>query len=437
LLVIPFLGNAEVYSSVRSALRRNFSASSIDTILIESAQLQEIIGSTLPALQLQRVILTQANLKIHTPYSTSGPTDEQVFFGREEEKRHIRQHAQSQSFAILGGRQHGKTSLLHRLTLDVLPNDTLGYYTTIVTCQGFRDLDAFYNAQLGWYPNTPPGNPKTIRDLLTLPPQEDGGHIVLLLDEIDVLIRLDRPVGWKVFNDLRAFSDTRAGQLVCCGAYTFDQALRETTGMDSSPFQNFFQKIFYLDPLTQTQVYELVVRTMDEMLGVTFDDSDGVVQRIFEFTNGQPCLIQRICTRLIVILEAKETRRVTVDMVRRLLVDHEFLEEDYLKIVYTALRPLEKLVLLVMMDRKTASEETLRAELMNRAGIQNLPDLHQTLQWLVDLHNILKRTENGAYTFHLKSLPPILKQKISMPFEFDANVNEFKANGSLREQDDL
>jgi len=62
-------------------------------------------------------IVEAVDLSLISPFVSEGPTSPTMFFGREAEIRRIMEQVGRQSFALVGGRKAGKTSILRRLDL--------------------------------------------------------------------------------------------------------------------------------------------------------------------------------------------------------------------------------------------------------------------------------------------------------------------------------
>ena len=64
---------------------------------------------------LSKLIVISADLSLISPFVSEGPTSPGMFFGRDTEIRRVMEQINYQSFALVGGRKVGKTSMLRQL----------------------------------------------------------------------------------------------------------------------------------------------------------------------------------------------------------------------------------------------------------------------------------------------------------------------------------
>ena len=88
---------------------------------------------------LQQVIVRDIDLSLVSPFISEGPTPPQMFFGRDLELRRIHEQIERQSFALVGGRKAGKTSMLRRLH----KNLSARFPTIYIDCQAHPDREDF------------------------------------------------------------------------------------------------------------------------------------------------------------------------------------------------------------------------------------------------------------------------------------------------------
>src|SRR6185295_8586634 len=92
-----------------------------------------IIGARQPLQSLKDFILSEIDLVSVSPFKTDGPTSDDMFFGRENEIWEISEHAKTASYALIGGRKVGKTSILQQLNRRRLPR--AGFKPFYFTCE--------------------------------------------------------------------------------------------------------------------------------------------------------------------------------------------------------------------------------------------------------------------------------------------------------------
>jgi hypothetical protein len=96
-------------------------------------------------------VIRQLSLTFLSPFTLSGPVPFNRFFGRESELRQIIDGIGSTSFALVGGRRIGKSSILHRLHEYELP--LKDFYSLYLDCSNIGSFEEFAATRLaGWQP---------------------------------------------------------------------------------------------------------------------------------------------------------------------------------------------------------------------------------------------------------------------------------------------
>jgi hypothetical protein len=380
-----------------------------------------IVASQKPRRTFKQLVLKYVNLAIVSPYIMTGPVSDNVFFGREPETRDIVEHSRNESYVVIGGRRIGKSSLLGRLHRVRLP--AAGFQTLYHDCSSTLTCDAFLNATIrNWHPEPSPDAPATFNDLLQSPPIDKP--LVLLLDEVDKLVPVDRADGWPLFNMLRAMANSGHAQMVLSGERTLKDALRDSEG----PLFNFANEML-LGPLDFHAVEELVTRPMKQ-LEIELENEKLLVNRIWAFTSGHPNVIQRLCRRLIERLKEQDKRCITLDDLEAVIEDPGFQREDFLSTYWEAATPLEKIISLLMSDNgEVRTLQSLRQVLEYRCGLQpSAREIDDALQRLVDLRSILKRTPSG-YEFAVKAFPRVVAGTMTLNDMLMILTEEYEERG--------
>jgi len=370
-----------------------------DVALMGLRELQRIVVAREPQAVLRRLILSKVNLISISPYVTKGATSDNIFFGREPELREIYQHIATVSYAVIGGRRIGKSSLLGRLYRIRLP--AAGFRTVYHDCSSTPTYEAFINALIvKWRPEPPSDAPTTFGDLLRSPP--DDKPLVLLLDETDELVPADRAHKWQLFNALRALANSDRIQVVLSGERTLRDALQDPTG----PLFNFANDML-LGPLDFRAVEELVTRPMKQ-LEIELVDESAMARRIYDFTSGHPNVVQRLCRRLIERLNEQGTRRITPNDVDAVIDDPRFQEEDFLGTYWERATPLEQIISLLMAQEARSYRLQAILDLLAAQDLHPDPEVVKAaLDRLVDLRSILRRSQAG-YEFAVEAFPLVV-----------------------------
>lgn len=370
-----------------------------DIITLAYHELFQVATAKEPQRIFRSMILSQVDLVAISPFVITGPTADHNFFGREQEMQTIVEQAASASFTIIGGRRFGKSSLLRRLYKVRLP--AAGFLTIYQDSLVITSFDAFISAKIReWQPSPPSNAPKTFGDLLQDPPSDKP--LVLLLDEADRLVHLDKANGWQLFNTLRAFAHSGQGQVVLGG----ERLLREALQDSNSPLFNFVNEII-LDTLEFRAVEELITRSMRQ-LEIELEDEAQIVQQIWGFTSGHPNIVQRLCHRLIERLNIQGTRRVTSRMVDAVVSSPEFQEKDFLQTYWERTTPLERIISLVLAQDPRIYRFRDILNLLASENLEIKPEVvKEALDRLVYLRRILKRSQVG-YEFAVTAFPLVV-----------------------------
>jgi len=419
LVILPLWCKEKDLKRTRTMLRHKLQQPfAIDTIVLDIEQIQRVVGASRPDIELQRIILPPISLLSISPYKIVGPTDVRVFFGREQELRQISDNVHGTSFAVIGGRRIGKTSILHQLHFVRLPAvnfRTIYYDCSIVSSHEHFLTDSIRN----WQPAPPSNFPNTFRELFQSVPTDKP--LVLLLDEVDKLVPDDRVNNWRLFNALRALAGSGHAQVVLSG----ERTLRETLRDPKSPLFNFVNEIL-LGPLDFRAVEELVIRPM-KLLEIELIDEKSIVERIWDFTSGHPNVVQRLCSRLIQRLNKQGIRRINLEDVNAVIENPHFQRDDFFMTYWEAATPLEKIISLLMADNEEIHNlQVLRQALERCFNLRpKSRELNDALQRLTDLRFILSRTPDG-YKFAVKAFPRVVAKVIPLEDMLEAFIEEYR-----------
>lgn len=404
LIVAPI--EADTIQHVRQTLDSSIrQVHACDAVVFTHSDLKAIVRDASPNVAFRRALLAQVNILNYAPFVVTGATPDHIFFGREAELRTVCEHAQVASFAVIGGRRVGKTSLLGRLHRVRL--SAVGFRTLYHDCSTTPTYETFLHTPIQeWRPEAPGSAGMTFGDLLlgqryqqTLPRDRP---LVLLLDEIDKLIPDDQTNKWQLFNALRALANSGRIQVVLGGERVLRDALRDS----SSPLFNFANEML-IGRLDLRAVEELITQPMRQ-LEMELLDPPAIVRRIYDFTSGHPNVIQRLCRRIIERLNTTTARLVSLESVNSVIEDPDFIRRDFLETYFSRASTLEHLCALVMAaDANRRDLSTVHAALQEHGIAARLNQVDSALERLVDLRNILMRTSSG-YDFAVSAFPLII-----------------------------
>ncbi|TEU17950.1 MAG: AAA family ATPase [Anaerolineales bacterium] len=373
-----------------------------DVIALGREDFQQIIVKKDPQRALQQLVLRNVDLITVSPFVTSGPVPDNMFFGREQELREITEHAGTTSYALVGGRRVGKTSILQRLDRVRLP--AVGYSTLYFDCQPYPTSEEFLRvAYQRWMNEQLPGDsaPPPFTEIVDR--FAGDGPLAILLDEIDRLAMNDAAEGSPLFSTFRALSQSGQCQFVICG----ERALRSKLRDADSPLFNFCNEML-IGMLDYQAVEELVTKPFKQ-LEIELVNEHELVQRIYDFSSGHPNVVQRLCQRLVEQLNEKQTRRLTVEDVGAVVSDPKF-QRDSRDTFWERATVLEKLISLVMVEDQSCRSVDDVHQALARHGVQaSFRQVDGALERLVDLRSILHRTPSG-YEFVVTAFPRMLSQ---------------------------
>jgi len=419
-------GTPEQAASSQTVVNKLQQVWAYDCVLLGREELQKIVFSADPKAVFRKLVLSQVDLTNITPFITGGPilTEHGVFFGREKELREITEHVATASYAVIGGRRIGKTSILKRLEGVRLP--AAGFRSLYHDCSFTPTQAELVQAVVTdktWFPEscaTPPTSLFSIVQALL-----DDKPLVILLDEADKLIAPDRAAGYPLLNALRALANTARCRFVLSG----ERALRAELTNPNSPLYNFAKEML-IGRLDFRAVEELVTRPMKQ-LEIELANEAAIVQHIWDFTSGHPNVVQRLCQRLIALLNQRGDRRLTLGDIEAVVSDPDFLRKDFLNIYWERATALERLCSLMMAaDDSVRTLTAVHEALSKRSVSATLNEVDDALERLVDLRNILQCTAEG-YEFAVAAFPEVIAKTARLDDLMALNRETYQRYGDV------
>ncbi|MEM7133541.1 MAG: AAA family ATPase [Chloroflexota bacterium] len=225
--IIISLDNVTDLNRLRQVSERLRDVYSCDVIIFDRDGVLSVSLLKNRADELRKMILGSVDLSILSPYDTTGAVRPDIFFGRESEIRFIIEKSHNNSYAIVGGRKIGKSSLRNYLHLERLP--LKGIHSLSISCSQFVSYEDFLNYPLKQGQLSPsfeiPALPKVGALLDSL---QGGKPFVLLLDEADKLVTFDKETDWRLFHYLRDLVNSNVVQLLLFGEHKLRAGTRET-----------------------------------------------------------------------------------------------------------------------------------------------------------------------------------------------------------------
>jgi len=401
-------------------LKRLVRGSSDDFIVLDYHDLRSLFLARDAEHRLIDMILAQVDLTVVSPYVVSGPVPENMFFGRDYELKAIMRTIRDRSFAIVGGRKIGKTSILAKVWR--LIEQTAGFTPFYLDCQHVISHADFFGAlALVCQVEIDSSSPEVLRRvILRLRRQRREGTIVLLLDEVDKMLAYDMQHQMHLFGVFRGASQEGLCRFVLCGERRLHGALHDP----NSPLFNFANTM-RLSYLTERDTRRVIQEPMATM-GLAFEDQDALLEGIVELSSCHPNLVQAICQMLVVQVNARGDRVIRRDDLARVRASDEF-REFFFEVTWGNATPLERLISVLMAEASSFGAADVRQALVARGCSVSNAEVEAALDGL-GLFSILRK-QGSIYSFEPKSFPVILAESQLAEGFIEGLLEELKAAG--------
>ncbi|MBI3537349.1 MAG: hypothetical protein HY070_07330 [Chloroflexi bacterium] len=372
-----------------------------DFIVLDGTDIRRLLAARDHPRRLVEIILDQVDLTVVSPYVTSGPVPENMFFGRDNELKTIIRTVRDTNFAIVGGRKIGKTSMLARVNrlLQEMP-DFQPFY---LDCQAVRTHADFFGAvDTLWPTNLPAPTPEGFRRMATdLGAAYPGKVIVMLFDEIDALLQYDISQAEQLFRIFRALAQENHIRYIFCGEKVLNASMHDARLV----FFNFCN-VLSLSYLNPDEARRVVQEPMEEM-GITLEEEGALVEEIINQSARHPNIVQFLCQELIKRLNLRRERVVNRNDIVSITQSAQF-SEYFIEISWGKANTLERLLTVEMLERREAAPGEMSAWL-KADGLEIPPNnLDQAFEGLC-LYSILRK-DGPKYAFATNAFPEILRR---------------------------
>jgi len=400
LLVLPDSRTGQEPTAAKMQLKKLTHGTAYDFIVMDFDDLYRIFVAKNPEKRFIRILLSQVDLTVVSPYVVSGPVPENMFFGRDYELKTITRMIKDNNFAIVGGRKIGKSSILQKLHRSF--TDAPEHYSLYLDCQAVQDYQDLCNAiEAMWQVTLPDRSPEALMRLMARIKREHKEQvIVILLDEVDALLQYDALNQERLFKVFRALTQEQYCRFVLCGGKVLYASLHNP----NSVLFNFCN-VIRLSYLTPRDTGRIVMEPMQEM-GIGFEDASKLVQGVINLSACHPNLVQYICQELIIRINARGNRFISLADLEAIGNSRQF-NEYLIEVMWGNATALERLItLLIMVDTPHATLTEIEAALHAR-GVQ-VPSaaVEKALETLV-LYSILHQ-EGEEYCFTAPAFPSIV-----------------------------
>lgn len=373
-----------------------------DFIVLNGHNLRQIIVAQNPGKRLVELMLQQVDLTVVSPYVTSGPVPDNMFFGRDHELKTITRKIDETSFALIGGRKIGKTSMLAKVYRLLSEN---GDYdrTLYLDCQPITHHDAFFDAaNIIWAIQPAIHMPEDLRHYVVRQLREQPQTpILILLDEVDALLEYDMQHNHSLFRVFRALSQENHCHFVFCGERVLYDQLHDAR----SPLFNFCD-VVQLGSLTEHAARRIILEPMQTM-GISIQNQEEMVYEIIDLSSCHPNIIQYLCQQLILEANARHSRLITpVDLqaVRHSSQFHEY----FLQVTWGNTGPLERVITLLIAGHEVLSFGDLQDLLAQHGFAVPQETLERAITGL-RLYSILNK-EGQRYRFANVAFADIIQE---------------------------
>jgi len=382
----PLVREVDGAAELRQAVERSPHVQ--DFIIVSQDDVLDILMAKQATQTLVQCVLRQVDLSVVSPFVTSGPVPATMFFGRDAEVKRLVERASNSDFAIVGNRKVGKTSLLHRTSARLAAQGKVRPLG-VVDCQTVQDAEGFFAAfqmqtGIALAAFTPEGFAATITEL-----HRNGPQPVLMMDEVDTLLATERARGESLVATWRRLAQSGMCRFIFCGSTGLARRLDDP----DSAFFNFSQPL----PLgyLERETAHMVLAQPLETLGILLDESNLLLDEVYELTSGHPNLVQYVGQGLVDAANRRKERRILRSDLANLRESSIF-TDYYFKTVWGVCSPLEKLVTLVAPGEQfllPALEASLHTH-----GIQVSDDALDDALTMLHIYALLQKQER-TYTF--------------------------------------
>ena len=406
-LIVPDNGEAAGRGQeLRARFKRMTGGAADDFLLLDFYDLYRILIAKDPERGFVSVLLSQVDLTVVSPYVTSGPVPENMFFGRDHELKTITRTIQYSNYAIVGGRKIGKTSILTKLNR--LFRDSPDYYPLYLDCQAVQSYEDFCDTiETVWKLTLHDCSPESFMRLIARVKQErEGQLVVILLDEVDALLKYDAANQERLFKVFRALAQEGHCRFIFCGERVLYARLHDS----ASAFFNFCNiiRLSYLSPRDTGRV---ILEPLQEM-GLDLEDSSKLVRGIVDLSACHPNIVQYICQELIALINQRGDRVITLADLDSIAASNRF-NEYLIEVMWGNSTALERLITLLILAKSGVTLAQINEALREHGVKVSSAVLEQALDGLV-LGSVLDKEEQ-EFRFAAAPFPAAISASLDVP----------------------
>lgn len=371
--VIPISTSLEAENEDVAVLESRLSNSVYDFVILSQEALFNICIEADPTASLIRYVTRHVSPRLASPFIIEGivPVNTGMFYGREAEVRTIFLGLSSRSFAVVGNRRIGKSSLLSQVQQH-LEQPSSGYLVESINYQAASTTAMQIRARIA-----------------ALERKAEGRTIVQLIDEPDALLAQDANQQYLLSSVWRELSETRRCRFVFAGHRVLKRCLYDVR----SPFFNFAEPL-YLGFLDQQHAHSLLTEPLAR-LGFRLEEEERSLDLVWRVSAGHPNIIQVIGKELMSKL-SRGKMAIPFEDVEEVLASREFIQM-YKVIMWGGeiasydygVSPLERIILLLG-DPDGFTREEIESTLSKHDIHANARQIREAIEFLIDF-NLLEQ----------------------------------------------
>ncbi len=389
--------------------------------LVSGEDEDSIVSARNPASQLLAVLVRELPSSLLSPYCLAGPVTGARFFGRSRELRFISESRHS--FAVVGARRIGKSSLLRELLRrSTRESEWRGgsMRAHFVDCAPMATIwDFAHDLVL----RTEPQALRSVYRLSPAPVHIDDccrfitqhirklaanalGQVILLIDEADQLMLADRK-DWPLLRALRSLVGWESLRVVLAGSRLLQEALHDK----ACPIFNLAEPLA-LQPFARGETAELILGPL-RALRIKINRAEELVDRIYLETGGHPNLIQFYCRILLDSLELEGKTALTPDDLQTVHSDVRLRRQVTETVLENLDRDAQACLLAMAGEPKCDNGveiEELQKMLRSKESHLSASRLRGAVRDLVDACVLASR--GGSLTYVVPILPKLLREHL-------------------------
>ncbi|MBN2541656.1 AAA family ATPase [bacterium] len=398
-------------------------------------EIESFVHSEFPRRMFIKAIKDRLSLTRISAFRYLGPVGDEMFYGRKLEINKIL--SSDRSFAVVGSRGIGKTSLIQHLyrliqkEYSLIRGEKWGKPVIFFNCLNITDVSVVAEAIVREISNdTSDILHKTnfsLRDFFKKMYEWHGCRIIIFLDEVDALV--PTPSGKKFFSEINAACDQGFLRVILSG---YRDLLKDVVNREGS-FFNFLETI-RLKELEERDAKNLILEPMEE-LGISFKEKTEVIDHLLIYSGCYPRILQFYCQNLIEHLEKENKSVISMDDVITIEKSKNMVNH-LVDIFMSSADKLDQLFVFsaLSLPRKFTIEqlhEKIRVDFSEKGLPINLYMVDQGIEQL-ELSNIIERKGNEI-NFSYIILPKLLNEYVDVQYRSELLMNDFEVVSKLKE----